>query len=100
MTPQNAGMNDLKTWDPVRYGSLGDTNDGQSYDIFTRPPRLPGTTAGLLGGLTVKNVIGAGDSLSAFRVDTYVNAIQPLYHAFNAFMAIGRAVDGGAAGNG
>ncbi len=36
MTAQTAGMSDLKTWDPTRYGALGDSNDGQSYDIFTQ----------------------------------------------------------------
>jgi Alpha/beta hydrolase domain len=36
-------------------------------------------------------VIGTGDSQSAFRVDTYVNAIQPLSHAFNGFLAVGRS---------
>jgi hypothetical protein len=45
-------------------------------------------------------VIGAGDSQSAFRVDTYVNAIQPISHAFNGFMAIGRAIAAAPIGNG
>ena len=36
VTAQTAGMSDLKTWDPARYGALGDSNDGQSYDIFTQ----------------------------------------------------------------
>jgi hypothetical protein len=101
VTPQNAGMNDLKTWDPVRYGSLGDSSDLQSYDIFTQAAEVArADSATLLGGLTVKHVIGAGDSESAFRVDTYVNAIQPVTHAFDAFMAIGRAVDAAPLGNG
>ncbi len=91
VTAQTAGMGDLKTWDPTRYGSLGDSNDGQSYDIFTQAAqatRADDTT--LLGGLVPNKLIGTGDSQSAFRVDTYVNAIQPLTHAFNAFLAVGR----------
>ncbi|HUA94259.1 MAG TPA: alpha/beta hydrolase domain-containing protein, partial [Acidimicrobiales bacterium] len=95
VTAQNAGMADLKTWDPARYGSLGDTGDGQSYDIFTQAAEVArADTDGLLGGLTPTEVIGTGDSQSAFRVDTYVNALQPLTHAFNGFLAVGRsAVD-------
>ena len=101
VTPQNVGMGDLKTWDPVRYGSLGDSSDLQSYDIFTQAAEVArADTAGLLGGLTVKHVIGAGDSESAFRVDTYVNAIQPVTHAFDAFLAVGRAADAAPLGNG
>jgi len=93
VTAQTAGMEELKAWDPVRYAALGDTNDGQSYDIFTQAARaVRDESSTLLGGLKVKDVIGAGDSQSAFRVATYVNAIQPLTHAFNAFLAVGRAV--------
>jgi hypothetical protein len=93
VTAQTAGMDELKAWDPVRYAALGDTNDGQSYDIFTQAAEaVRDESATLLGGLKVKEVIGAGDSQSAFRVATYVNAIQPLTHAFSAFLAVGRAV--------
>ncbi len=101
VTPQNAGMNDLKTWDPVRYGSLGDSSDLQSYDIFTQAAEAArDDSATLLGGLTVRHVIAAGDSESAFRLDTYENAIQPDTHAFDAFMTVGRAVDAAPLGNG
>jgi len=101
VTAQNAGMGDLKTWDPQRYGALGDSNDGQSYDIFTQAAQVvKADSATLLGGLTPKRLIGTGDSQSAFRVDTYVNAIQPLTHAFNGFIAVGRAVTAAPLGNG
>jgi hypothetical protein len=92
VTAQSPGMNDLKAWDAARYGTLGDSNDGQSYDIFTEAAEaLRSNLDGVLGNVHVNKVIGAGDSQSAFRVDTYVNAFQPLYHAFDAFMAVGRA---------
>jgi hypothetical protein len=91
VTAQTAGMSDLKTWDPQRYGSLGDSNDGQSYDIFTQAAQVVrGDSSAVLGGLTPKKLIGAGDSQSAFRVDTYVNAVEPLTHAFDGFLAVGR----------
>jgi Alpha/beta hydrolase domain len=92
VTAQRPGMKDLATWDPERYGSLGDSNDGESYEIFTQAANVvKADSATLLGGLTPKVLIGAGDSQSAFRVDTYVNAIQPVSHAFNGFLAIGRS---------
>lgn len=101
VTAQNSGMNDLKTWDSSRYGALGDSNDGQSYDIFTQAAQAIRADSGtLLGGLTPRTLIGTGDSQSAFRIDTYVNAIQPVSHAFNGFMAIGRAVTAAPLGNG
>jgi len=101
VTAQTAGMSDLATWDPVRYAGLGDSNDGQSYDIFTQAAEVvKADSATLLGGLTPKVEIGTGDSQSAFRIDTYVNAIQPVTHAFNGFLAVGRAVFAAPLGNG
>jgi Alpha/beta hydrolase domain len=92
VTAQRPGMKDLAAWDPKRYGKLGDSNDGQSYEIFTQAAEaIKADSATLLGGLTPKELIGTGDSQSAFRVDTYVNAIQPLKHAFNGFLAVGRS---------
>ncbi len=42
----------------------------------------------------------SGDSQSAFRLDTYVNAIQPVSHAFSGFLAIGRSVFAAPIGSG
>ncbi len=101
VSAQTAGMNELKAWDPQRYGALGDSGDGQSYDIFSQAAeaaRADGAT--LLGGLSPARIIGAGDSQSAFRVDTYVNAIQPVSHAFDGFLAIGRSVFAAPIGSG
>ena len=93
VTAQATGVNDLKTWDPTRYGALSASSDGQAYDIFTQTAQTAASNyATLLGGLKPKQIIGAGDSQSAFRVDTYVNAFQPLTKAFNAFIAVGRYV--------
>ena len=101
VTAQRPGMKDLATWDPARYGSLGDSNDGQSYEIFTQAAEAAkANSATLLGGLTPKELIGTGDSQSAFRVDTYVNAIQPLKHAFNGFLAVGRGATAAPIGEG
>ncbi len=101
VTAQRPGMKDLATWDPARYGTLGDSNDGESYDIFTQAANAIKTnSATLLGGLTPKELVGTGDSQSAFRVDTYVNAIQPLTHAFNGFLAVGRGATAAPIGEG
>ncbi len=101
VTAQRPGMKDLAAWDPERYGTLGDSNDGESYEIFTQAANVvKADSATLLGGLTPTELIGAGDSQSAFRVDTYVNAIQPASHAFNGFMAIGRGATAAPIGEG
>ncbi len=101
VTAQRPGMKDLAAWDPARYGKLGDSNDGESYEIFTQAAEaVKADSATLLGGLTPKELIGTGDSQSAFRIDTYVNAIQPLTHAFNGFLAVGRSATAAPIGEG
>ncbi len=101
VTAQRPGMKDLATWDPERYGTLGDSNDGESYEIFTQAAEaVKDDSASLLGGLTPKELIGSGDSQSAFRIDTYVNAFEPLTHAFNGFLGVGRAVTAAPIGEG
>jgi hypothetical protein len=93
VSAQTGSMVEDRTWDPQRYGALGDSGDGQSYDIFSQAAQVArADAANLLGGLKPATVIGAGDSQSAFRVATYYNAIQPLSHAFDGFLAIGRGV--------
>jgi hypothetical protein len=101
VTAQTPGMNELKAWDPERYAALGDSNDGQSYDIFTQAAEaIRSESATLLGGLEPTRLIGMGDSQSAFRLVTYVNAIQPISHAYNGFITIGRAVVAAPIGSG
>jgi len=101
VSAQTGSMVEDKTWDPQRYGALGDTNDGQSYDIFSQAAQVArADTAQLLGGLHPTTVIGSGDSQSAFRVATYYNAIQPLSHAFDGFLAVGRGALGAPIGAG
>lgn len=100
VTAQKPGMDDLRILDPQRYGSLGDSGDGQSYDIVTQAAQAVRANRALLGGLPPKKLIGSGDSQSAFRVVTYVNAIQPLTHAFDGFLAVGRSGAAAPLGNG
>jgi hypothetical protein len=44
----------------------------------------------LLGGLPVRRVLGIGESQSAFRLVTYINAIQPRAHVYNGFLVHSR----------
>ena len=59
VTAQKPGMDDLRTLDPQRYGSLGDSGDGQSYDIFTQAAQVvKANSSTLLGGLMPKKLVG------------------------------------------
>ena len=101
VSPQASAMDFLQTWDPVRYAGLASSNDGQSYDIFTQAARVVrDNSAAVLGGLTPRRLIGAGDSQSAFRIVTYANAIQPLSRAYDGLIPVGRGGPPAPLGNG
>jgi hypothetical protein len=84
----------LKTWDPERYESLSHPGDDFSYDIFTQAARTVAETGDdtPLGDLEVERIIAVGESQSAFRLTTYVDAIQPLTEMFDGFLIHSRGV--------
>jgi hypothetical protein len=93
-----AGSEPLVKWDPARYGSLKHPGDNYSYDIFTQAAdvvRHPGSVKPL-GSLTPVRLIADGESQSAFRLVTYVDAIAPIQpKVFDGFFVHSRS--GGAA---
>jgi hypothetical protein len=83
----------LKTVDPARYAGLVHPGDSFSYDIFSQVAQaiwFPLQT-NLLGGLKPKAVIAAGESQSAFRMVTYVNAIHPLADIYDGYLIHSRS---------
>ena len=86
----------LKTVDPVRYASLVHPGDTFSYDIFSQAAaaiRTPGAVDPLRGRVP-RHVIAIGESQSAFRMVTYVDAVQPLEHLFDGFLVHSRGGGG------
>ncbi len=88
LPPQPQG---LAAWDPQRYGALTIASDDYSYDIFTQGALAVGKhrshhPVDPMAGLAVQRVVAQGASQSAGRLATYVNAIQPLTHAFDGFI--------------
>lgn len=82
----------LKTVDPVRYGSLSHPGDSFSYDIFSQTAQLIRARAGLapFDGLRVRRIIGMGESQSAFRLVTYINAFHHDAHVFDGYLVHSR----------
>ncbi|HSB95286.1 MAG TPA: alpha/beta hydrolase domain-containing protein [Spongiibacteraceae bacterium] len=67
----------LKTVNPARYGSLLHPGDSFSYDMYSQAAQAVLHPQGIdpLGGLKIEHAIAAGESQSAFRMTTYVNAL-------------------------
>jgi hypothetical protein len=89
----------LKTTDPARYGSLVHPGDSFSYDIFSQAAQAIRRPTGMspLGDLQVQKVIAAGESQSAFRMVTYIDAVHPLADIYDGFLVHSRG--GGAIGS-
>ncbi len=89
---------DLKHADPARYGTLAHPGDSFSYDIYTQAGRaVRSKTSDVLGGLVPKRVIAAGESQSAFRMTTYIDAVEPLTKGvYDGYLVYSRGDDGAA----
>jgi hypothetical protein len=76
----------------VRYGSLHHPGDAFSYDMFSQAGQLIRTPGGdnPLGDLKVQRLLAVGESQSAFRMVTYVNAIDPLAQVYDGFFVHSR----------
>lgn len=88
------GVNSLKSYDPLRYGSLTHPGDSYSYDIFSQVAQGIRNPVGInaLNGLNIKAIIATGLSASADRLVTYYNGIQPRDKEFDGFLINGRSV--------
>jgi hypothetical protein len=78
----------LKGIEAERYESLDHPGDSFSYDIFNQAAQAVRNPDGIdpLGGLEISQVLGVGESQSAFRLTTYVNGIDPLAQLFDGFL--------------
>jgi hypothetical protein len=76
----------LKNADPERYGELHHPGDAWSYDIFTQAGAAIWFDRAVLGGLKPTRMIAFGWSQSGSRLTTYVNAVAPSVHVYNAYL--------------
>src|SRR4051794_15803173 len=73
---QFAGIPALQAWDPVRYAPLTHPGDNYAYDIWAQAVQGLRTPKGAnpLPGLTVRKVLGTGDSQSANQLSSYISS--------------------------
>jgi hypothetical protein len=79
----------LKDRDPERYGSLSHPGDEYSYDIYAQVAAAA-RLGDLLDGVAPERVLAVGESQSAFRMVTFINAIQPVTEAYDGFLVHSR----------
>ena len=82
----------LKAINPQRYGALSHPGDSFSYDIFSQVAqalRSP-VDVDVLAGLAPQRLIALGESQSAGRLTTYINAVHPLYNPYDGYLVHSR----------
>ena len=85
----------LKNADPERYGSLNHPGDNYSYDIFSQVGATIWRNANVLfDGSTPDRMIAAGESQSAFRLTTYLNALANTDDVFHGYFVHSRGSRG------
>jgi hypothetical protein len=86
----------LRVQNPTRYGSLSHPGDDYSYDIFSQAAQALWRPNGPnpLGTLHPQHIIATGESQSASRMVTYVNAIEPFANLYDGFMIHSRGNNG------
>lgn len=92
VSAQAVGVNALKSGaGAARYASLLHPGDSYSYSIFSDVGLAAKEAASkLLGGLTAERVVAAGQSQSAFRLVTYIDAVHPLEQVYDGYLVHSR----------
>jgi hypothetical protein len=95
VSAQAVGVNAAKAADPARYAPLSHPGDSFSYDMFTQAGQTIRADAGtLLDGLRPQRLLASGESQSAGRMVTYIDAIQPREHVYDGFLVHSRGGGG------
>jgi hypothetical protein len=82
----------LKASQPDRYGDLQHPGDQYAFDIFSQVGaalRSPGATP-VLGPLHARHIVATGQSQSAMQLTTYLDAVEPLAHAYDGYLVQSR----------
>lgn len=91
VSAQRVGLEALKVGDPGRYSSLVHPGDSYSYDMFTQAGRVVVDDASVLfPGLDIERVLATGESQSASRMVTYINAVHPRERVYDGFLVYSR----------
>jgi hypothetical protein len=87
VSAQQVGVDAAKKADPSEFASLSHPGDSFSYDMFSQAGQIVRSDGSvILGGLTPQKLIAAGESQSAGRLMTYIDAVQPIAHPYDGFL--------------
>lgn len=91
VSAQKVGHTSAVESDQARYATMVHPGDEFSFDIFTQAGRAVLANKTFDAGYKVERVIASGESQSAGRMVTYINAVQPLTDVYDAFLVHSRS---------
>jgi hypothetical protein len=94
VSAQAAGLNAAKTSDATRYASISHPGDSYSYDIYSQAGRAVRSNPKVLAGLHPKTLLAAGESQSAARMVTYIDALANADHVYDGYLVHSRSATG------
>jgi hypothetical protein len=94
VSAQAVGLNATKNGDPERYATLSHPGDSYSYDMYSQAGRAVRSNSKVLGGLRPKTVLAAGESQSAARMVTYLDAVAKTDHVYDGYLVHSRGATG------
>jgi hypothetical protein len=98
VSAQAVGLDALKVsprGDPARYATLLHPGDSYSYDMFSQAGTAVRENARqVLRGLRPDRVLAIGESQSAGRLVTYIDAVHPRARVFDGFLVHSRSAGG------
>jgi hypothetical protein len=90
---QFVGVASAALSNPGRYGDLLHPGDSYSYDIFSQAG-MAVRNGSVLGGLQPRLVIASGESQSAGRLTTYIDALAPVHNVYDGYLVHSRGAAG------
>jgi hypothetical protein len=95
ISAQKGGVNAIKQANPNRYGRLDVSSGALSYDIFTQVAQAVRDHPEVLGGSRPQRLLAVGNSQSALRLATYVNAFPQESTVYDGVFIHSRFTSGG-----
>ncbi len=100
VSAQKVGVDALRSDDPLRgdaarYAGLSHPGDSYSYDMFSQAGQaLRDDDGTILGGLRARHLVAVGESQSAGRMVTYIDAVHPLVDVYDGYLVHSRSAGG------
>ena len=93
VSAQQVGVQSVKDWDPLRYGSLQHPGDGYAASMYAQVLQAVRHPNGKdpFAGLSIQRMVADGHSQSGINLHSFVDSVQAKAHLADGFLIRGDA---------